>query len=159
MTRPSGHAGPAVSTPGAQCPGVHRFRFAIAPRGTPPRADALFTVSCAFVLPPRIATAVNPAGESPARASLLTVGAEGGGIVLSAVKKADDRDAVIVRVFNPDSATSRIHLSLTRGLNDAFLVDLLERRQEKVAIDAGSAIVDVGPAQIRTIELVPDTLG
>ena len=35
-TRPSGHAGPPVATPAAQCLGRHRFEMAFEPRGAAP---------------------------------------------------------------------------------------------------------------------------
>ena len=41
------------------------------------------------------------------------------------------------------------------GMASAFVVDLLERRQEEVAVVDGGATLDVAPSQIRTIELVP----
>ena len=150
--------GPSVSTPGAQCPGVHRFHIGIAPRSIPPGAAALFAASRAFVLPLRSQLAGSDAGRGPRSQSFITVTSEPRGIVLSALTKAEDRDAVIVRVFNPEAATARVKVALTKGLSSAFVVDLLERRQEELAVIDGAATFDVAPAQIKTIELTPVTV-
>src|SRR6185503_5271616 len=58
-TRPGGHAGPGLATPGAQCPGRHVFRFAFQPRGAPPSEAALHAAARDFLSPPRV---VSPAG-------------------------------------------------------------------------------------------------
>jgi alpha-mannosidase len=158
VTRPSGHAGPSVSTPGAQCLGVHRFRIGIAPRSIPPGAAALFAASRAFVLPLRSQIAGSNAGLGPRSQSFISLTSEPSGIVLSALTRADDRDAVILRLFNPEPHATRVSVALTNGMASVFIVDLLERRQEEVAVVDGEATLDVAPAQIRTIELVPVTV-
>jgi len=153
VTRPSGHAGPAVRTPGAQCPGRHHFRLAIAPRAAAPSAGSLFAASRAFVLRPRIAPASDPHGNGAAQGSFVTVESEDGGAVLSALKNADRRTTVIVRLFNPDHEPCRVRVSLAGGLTGAFDVDLLEERRGELAIEGGAAVVDLAPAQIRTVEI------
>ena len=40
-TRPSGHAGPPVATPAAQCLGLQRFELAFEPHGPAPLAGEL----------------------------------------------------------------------------------------------------------------------
>ena len=155
VTRPSGHAGPSVSTPGAQCLGVHRFRIGIAPRSIPPAAVALFAASRAFLLPVRSQIAGSNAGPGSRSQSFIALTSEPSGIVLSALTGADDRDAVILRLFNPEPHATRVTVALTDGMASAFVVDLLERRQEEVAVVDGGATLDVAPSQIRTIELVP----
>jgi len=153
VTRPSGHAGPAVKTPGAQCLGPHRFRLAIAPRAVAPPAATLFAASRAFVPGPRIAPALNPRGDGSLRRSFIAVDTERGSAVLSALKKAEERDSVIVRLFNPDQEPARARLGIDPGIAEAFIVDMLERRQEPVPVENGRVTVDLGPAQIRTVEL------
>src|SRR5207237_2227688 len=72
-TRPSGHAGPPVATPGAQCLGHHRFVVAFEPRGSAPAAGSLIASARAVRLPPRLVAARNPGGTAPASRSFVRV--------------------------------------------------------------------------------------
>jgi alpha-mannosidase len=64
--RPSGHAGPGLATPGAQCLGQHEFRLAFEPRGARPPASALFGRAADFLTPPLVASAAGAAGDGRA---------------------------------------------------------------------------------------------
>jgi len=153
VTRPSGHAGPALKTPGAQCLGRHRFRFAIAPRAAAPGAGSLFAASREFVLRPRIAAAANPHARGPLQTSFVEALTERGSAVLSALKKADHRNSVVVRLFNPEREPGRVRLRLAGGVGEAFGLDLLEERREALPVGNEGANIALGPAQIRTVEL------
>jgi alpha-mannosidase len=155
VTRPSGHAGPSVRTPGAQCLGVHRFRVGIAPRSSASAAAALFKASRAFVLPPRAHAGGSAAGSGSISASLVTVTSEPAAVVLSALTKAHDRDAVILRLFNPETSAARVEVRLACGITSAFIVDLLERRQGGIEVSRDAVAFDMAPSQIRTIEVIP----
>jgi mannosylglycerate hydrolase len=152
-TRPSGHAGPGLPTPGAQCPGVHQFRLAFEPRGGEPPAAALFARSAAFVNPPRVVSAAGAAGSAAAAASFITIEAPRGGAVLSACKRAEERDSLIVRLFNPDEAPATVRLRAQIPVRSAALVDFMEERPQDLPVRDGVVEVILGRHQIRTIEL------
>jgi alpha-mannosidase len=152
-TRPSGHAGPPVATPGAQCPGRHTFAIAFEPRSTPPPPARLLSSARAVNLPPRIVPARMPGGTAAQRRSFLRVEGDEA-IVLSALKKADDRNSVIVRLFNPEDVDARVAIGLNRPIAQAFAVNFLEERGRELAIESGSVRADLKPHQIQTIELV-----
>ncbi len=50
-TRPHGHAGPGLATPGAQCPGTHTFSVAFEPLDRTPSAADLCASAASFVAP------------------------------------------------------------------------------------------------------------
>ena len=152
-TRPGGHAGPGLATPGAQCPGRHVFRFAMEPRGAPPPEAALHARARRFVLPPRVVSPAGADGALPTRLSFLTF--EGGdGSVLSACKKAEDRDSVIVRLFNPGDDPVSLTMGAGLGTLRAFAVDLLERRGRELPAEDGRVRVSLAARRIETVELV-----
>ena len=153
-TRPSGHAGPPVATPGAQCLGVQRFEIAFEPRGGTPSANALLASARAHNLPPRIVTVRAASGTAPVTRSFVRVDRHSGAVVLSALKQAEDRGSIILRLFNPDEREARASIHVDAAVAGAHEVNLLEERQAGLRIEAGAIPVTLGPHQIRTIEIV-----
>ena len=153
-TRPGGHAGPGLATPGAQCPGRHVFRFAMEPRGEPPSEAALHERARTFLAPPRVVSPAGGDGSLPTRHSFLTF-AGAPGAVLSACKKADDRDGVVVRLFNPGDEPVALAIGAASRIERAFSVDLLEQRGRELPLDDGRACVSLTARRIETVEIIP----
>ena len=153
-TRPSGHAGPPLATPGAQCQGRHRFEVAFAPRGAPPSASQMLASARTVRLPPRVVAARKPGGAAPGSRSFLRVDSVGGGAVLSAVKKAEAGDTLIVRLFNPDDVEATARIAPDFPLRRACAVNFLEERQHELPLAADGVHVRLTPHQIQTIELI-----
>ena len=155
-TRPSGHAGPPVATPGAQCPGRHEFTIAFEPRSSQSEAARMIASARAVTVPPRVVAARLSDGKAPTRRSFLTIERHAGGVVLSALKKADDRDSIIVRLFNPGDENAEATIGVEGTVLQAFAVNCLEERQQVLEVHAGAVRVRLTPHQIQTIELVSD---
>jgi mannosylglycerate hydrolase len=153
-TRPSGHAGPPVATPAAQCLGSHQFEMAFEPRGPAPAAGALLASARAHTIPPRVVTARHPAGTGAVVQSFLDVERRAGDVVLSALMQAEDRSSVIVRVFNPGDGEAQAVIRLHAPVAQAFAVNFLEERQEQLSVEDDAVSVRLRPKQIQTIELV-----
>ncbi len=152
-TRPSGHAGPPVATPAAQCRGHHQFEMAFEPHGAAPTAGELLGSARAHIIQPRVVIARRQDGNGPATRSFLRVGGTAAGIVLSALKQTEDRSSVVVRVFNPNDDAAEATLALEAPTTQAFAVNFLEERQDKLPFANGVVTFAVAPRQIRTIEL------
>jgi alpha-mannosidase len=150
-----GHAGPGLRTPGAQCPGPHEFRFAILARREPPAEAEMLASARAFLSPPRLAAPAGGEGRIPPRTSLLEVACPQGAAVLSACKKAEARESIVIRLFNPAAAEARVVIAGGRPFGQAFHVDFLERRAQEIAVQNGRATLTLAPHRIETIELVP----
>ena len=153
-TRPSGHAGPPVATPGAQCHGVHRFDIAFQPRAEAPAATALVASARAHNLPPRVVAVRARSGRGPLTRSFVRIEGRAGSVVLSALKRAEERGSVIVRLFNPDDAEATVSLALDSPVARAFAVNFLEERQSELPIEAGAIAIALRPHEIKTIEIV-----
>lgn len=147
-----GHAGPGLATPGAQCLGEHLFRFAFAPRAAPPSEAELYAESRAWLAPPRVCAPAGREGRLGNRHCFVEMSSDPPGtVVLSALKRAEDRESLIVRVFNPGDAET----SVTFGaLAAAYRTDLRETRGAALAVTAGRATLQLGPRRIETIELL-----
>ncbi len=157
-TRP-GHAGPGLKTPGAQCLGPHRFRLALEPWVERPAASELFAASASFLAPPRWIAPSGPVetGRSslPANGPFLRMtSAPAGAAVLSALKRADDREALVLRVFNAEALEARLAVSAIRPVLEAHRLDLREERREELPVSDGALELVLRPFGIETIELV-----
>ena len=153
-TRPSGHAGPPVATPGAQCLGVQRFELAFEPRGAAPLAGELMASAHEHNRPPRVATVRRTNGRDPLTRSFLRIDRRAGDIVLSALKQAEDRPSTIVRLFNPGDVEAQAVLALDAPIVEAFTVNFLEERQSPLAVQNGDVVARLRPRQVHTIEIV-----
>lgn len=142
-----GNAGPSLPTPGAQCLGPHTFRFAAVPRTTPPSEASLYKEARALLAPPCLFGPAGREGRLPVRHGFVSAT---GDVVLSALKRADDRDGLILRVFNPGDAAATLALHDVRA---AFSTDLCERRGSELPTTGDGVEVTVAPRQIRTIEV------
>ena len=152
-TRPSGHAGPPVATPGAQCLGLQRFELAFEPHGPAPLAGELMASARAQNIPPRVTTARRSGGSGPPTRSFLRID-RSGEVALSALKQAEDRSSTIVRLFNPGDQDADVVLSADRSIGQAFVVNFLEERQSALRIVDSAVELRLKPKQIQTIELV-----
>ncbi|MEX0785301.1 MAG: glycosyl hydrolase-related protein [Dehalococcoidia bacterium] len=125
-----GHAGPPLATPAGQEPGRHVFEYSIIPhRGSWAAAYAeahRFAVPLrARWNPPRRAAA-GPRGPGlrPPSGSLLDV--EGDGVVVTALKRAEDGDGTVVRLYNTLDSPSGGRVRLAERWDRAQVVDMKE---------------------------------
>ena len=153
VTRPSGHAGPGLATPGAQCLGTHAFRLAFEPRGESPSNNALFARAASFIAPPHVVPAIGSDPTLGTSGQFLTIETRAGGSVLSALHRAEDGNAVIVRLFNADEEPASVRLRQHRPVAGATMVDFLERPAGPLDVENGAVQLDVGSFRIATVRL------
>jgi alpha-mannosidase len=136
--------------------GRHTFHFALEPRGAPPPSADLYRSARGFLSPPLVVPAAG-GGRWPGRQALLTIATDApGSVVMSAFKKTDERDSLLLRVFNPGTTDARVRIDSALPLTRAFAVDFLERTQQELPVDQGRVTVVLPPGRIQAIELVPN---
>ncbi len=142
-------------TPEAQCKGTLTVEYALLPFAGF-RADRERAVNRAYAFAAGAQAAFcgkTHEGKNPA--SGRTVGISGSGFVLSAVKMAENRDTVILRVFNPYDYDAKMRLDLCGKYAAVYAANLAEERQNRIPVRSGSATVSVPRKKIVTVELVP----
>jgi hypothetical protein len=150
-TRP-GHAGPAIPTPEAQCPGIHEFHYAVAPYvGSWEKAN-LPALAQRYRVPLLEKPCRDAAGTLPVEFSLFRL--EPDSLIVTAIKKCESRDTTIVRLYNASSQRVRGKLFWGMPLGHAWKVNLLEERLEETSVFANSRVdLDVPAWRILTLEL------
>lgn len=147
-----GGAGPAMETPEAQCPGLHRFRYALIPYRGP------WTVAMPLAngyLSPVVSQPVG--AHRAARAGGLSLGKwlaiEDDRVVLSTVKRAENGEGTIVRVFNPTDRYFETELDVT--LPHEALVQTRLDETDQAVLGAGRIPLRMGPGEIQTFRIRP----
>ncbi|MBA2693112.1 MAG: hypothetical protein H0U65_11570 [Rubrobacter sp.] len=131
-----GHAGPGLPTPEAQCLGRQFFEYAVVPYSEGFERAEIFREAEEYWLPLE-AWDVQQGDEPPERSPrgapgfFLEVGGEG--VVISALKKSSDREAIIVRVFNSSETETTATLNFGIPVSAAYRTDLNEEIVEEIA--------------------------
>jgi alpha-mannosidase len=142
---------PRFPDPGADR-GHHQFTYSLLPHvGDLCAGDVVAEAHRLNV--PIHAVPVHTTGDAKER-RVATVDAPG--IVLSAVKRADDGSGDwIVRAYEPWGRRCSAHVSLPEPIGAAWRCDLHERPTGEALTDAGRARVDLRPFELVTLRLTP----
>jgi alpha-mannosidase len=76
-------------------------------------------------------------------------------VVVEAIKRAEDSDAAIVRVYEAWGRPCSARLRTTLPASRAFLCDLLEREREEVEVKDGVIELELTPFKVLSLKLEP----
>jgi alpha-mannosidase len=76
-------------------------------------------------------------------------------VIVEAIKRAEDSDAVIVRLYEAWGGSCKARLRTTLPASRALLCDLLERDRKEVAVKEGVIELELTPFKIVTLKLKP----
>jgi len=98
-------------------------------------------------------------GTLPAEHAFVEV--EGDNVVVTAIKKAEDDEALILRFYEWAGKESNIKLQLPPGARSASETDLMEKPIGKLLVENGVVSVHTRPYEIKTVKVVfgPETGG
>jgi len=149
LTRPY-NAGPQYPTPEAQCLGKQKVRYALIPFGGTFEEAKPWVLAQQFTVPLKPVLTFPHKGSLPNKFSLLKIEPEE--LVLSALKKAEKEDALIVRFYNIASHEVAGKMILDETPKRVVLANLLEEDREE--LEASKELeVKVKPYQIVTLKL------
>lgn len=159
-----GHAGPQIATPDAQCIGTYTFRYAIAIHRGNWREAMVMRLAHEHNVPMKIVPARRKDQKHPQVANLPVscsfLQVDPAYLFVTAVKRAEDRDTLIVRFYNTgdtkQAAKVEGKVCPFCKFKEAYLTNLNEERKRKLKVKPdGSIPVSAKPWQIVTVELVP----
>jgi mannosylglycerate hydrolase len=92
------------------------------------------------------------AGTLPEKLGFLSVEPEN--LILSAFKKAEDRNSYILRLFNPTAEALSGKIKLAANIKEAFITNLDEERITGLQLKAGELFIEAESNKIITVEVV-----
>lgn len=138
-------------TPKGQCKGEYTLEYAVVPYETDRQAEAY---GLGYVFAGNAVVAIGTdihTGSAPAAASYVSFDNEL--IRMSAFKKAEDSNAVILRLFNIDTQTVTLTMALNPMFKTAALTTMGEEKLEDLSIVDGKLVLEVPAKKILTIAL------
>jgi len=130
--------------------GRHRVTYALMPHPGDFRQAGVIAAAEDLNAPLRVVS-----GGLSAGAGRSLVDVDTPQVAVAAIKRAEDSDAIVVRLYESWGGRCRARLRTTLPATRAVLCDLLERDRQEVAIKDGELELDVGPFKILTLKLVP----
>ncbi len=131
--------------------GIHRFSYSIVPHYGPYNYAGIVQAAYAFNAPVRHAFLQSHDGTEGSLPPLIAC--EDRNVIIEAVKKAEDSDDLIVRLYECHNGRGRAELSAARTPKSAFLCDLEENEISELEINDGLVGFDYKPFEIITIKL------
>lgn len=127
------------------------YRYAFMPHTGYWQEAGLYHNALAFNAPLKVCQFGRQEGKLPMQNSFL--GIEGDQVMFSSLKKAEDRESMILRAYNPTSTdcTTTIHVGME--VKNAYLCNMNEERQSELTIKDGAIAVPFGKGKIVTVEL------
>ena len=132
--------------------GAHAFTYAIFPHAGDHVGGGVLEEAHDLNQPLRLAQGH---GGAATLAPLITI--DQPGIVVMAIKKAEDSDHLVVRLAETTGASSRITLRAAPGIRAAHLANILEEHGEALAVVGGTASLVLPPWAIRTVMIASGT--
>jgi alpha-mannosidase len=149
-----GESPAAQKTPGAQCLGTYIFRYAIYPHaGTWEKAEVWKTAHKHNV-PVRVIQTARHDGDLPGHLSFVRI--EPANLVLSAIKKSERADSIIIRFYNTIDEFVEGKVSFPEEVKEVNLVNLNEEFQQQLVTSTNVVKFAVAPKQIVTLEVKRD---
>jgi alpha-mannosidase len=147
-----GISGPLIPTPQAQEPGLHEYSYSIYPYGGDWREAQIhrraFETSQAL-------RAV-PLNNRPDRPLLTSFQLEPDNLVLSALKRAEDGDGLVMRFFETTGRACEARITFPASIKRATVVNLIEDEERKLKMVKNRARMGVGPFEIVSLKLAFD---
>jgi alpha-mannosidase/mannosylglycerate hydrolase len=138
-------------TPKGQCKGEYTLEYSVIPYETDKQAEAY---GLGYVFAGNAVLAIGTdvhAGTAPAAADYVSFNNEY--IRMSAFKKAEDSNAVIMRLFNTDTKAVTLTVTLGDNFKTAALTTMGEEKLEELTVKDGKLVIEVPAKKILTIAL------
>ncbi|MFQ5653333.1 MAG: alpha-mannosidase [Planctomycetota bacterium] len=153
-TRRRTNAGPTLHTPGAQCPGEHRFRYAVVPFAGSHLEAGIKGISLRYRTP---VLAVQGVADGRVRGGEGLLARKTDRTSISAVKKHDTRDTLLVRLYNLGGEAVEEILVLGLDIVSAWRTNLLEERVSQLPVTGRREVtVPLKAHEIATVEMELD---
>ncbi len=137
--------------PLAQCLGTHTFKVAVQPHSGGWQQGGVTAEALLFNAPLRVAECTQHKGTLPQTQSFFSV--DNDQFVVSALKKAEVEEALILRGYNPTREDMTVTITLPKTITAVEQVTLEEKSVQTLEISNGGVSVKVGKGEIVNLML------
>jgi alpha-mannosidase len=134
--------------------GEHDFTYSLLPHAGDYVQGEVIQRAYELNVPLRVTPVAIHAGSAPAHWSMLQVNAPN--IIVEAVKKAEDSDDLIVRLYESTGATTKATVQFGVPVAHVTLVNLMEEDQQGLPLSNGQVTMTFGPYEIHTLCVLKD---
>jgi mannosylglycerate hydrolase len=140
-----------IPTPDAQCLGEHEFEYSVYPHEETWEEAKSWQIAHSFNAPLEVVETPLHSGKLPKSFSLFSI--EPDELVVSAVKKAEKEDALIIRLYNVSDEQITGKLSAFQHLKGVAKANLLEETLEEIEYSENSFSFNAKGHEIITLKL------
>jgi len=150
-TRSRANAGPTLHTPDAQCLGMNRFEYAVMPFVGDYVEAGVKSESQRYHVP---VVAIQGVEDGHVGGGAFLLESAGRSTAVTAIKRHEERDSLVVRLFNLTSAEVEERLKFGLDVLSAWRLNLLEERlQQLMSVRGRELALQLGPHEIATLEI------
>jgi alpha-mannosidase len=131
---------------------VHNVTYALYPHAGAVQDSRVVQEGYQLNVPMYTAFARAQDGALPEQFSMVSCDA--GNVIVETVKKAEDSDALIVRVYETWNRKTDCTLTFGRPIRDAFVTNLLEERDVPIRTEGNAIPLSFKPFEIQTIKVI-----
>jgi alpha-mannosidase len=140
-----------IPTPEAQCLGEQEFEYSICPHKGTWEESGAWQLAHNFNAPLKIVDAPIHSGNLPASFSLFSI--EPKELIVTAIKKAEDDNSLVIRFYNTSDRQITGRISVFRELKKVTVTNLLEELLEDIPVSKDRIVISVRKHQIVTLKL------
>lgn len=131
----------------------HEFTYSLYPHCGGWREAGVQTAAYNLNVPAYGAVEEAHQGNLPPHMSMVSV--DSGNVMVEVVKKAEDGDGLVIRLYEYMNSRGSVRLTLCRPIDEAWECDLLENAQRKIDVDGNSFTFAIKPYEIKTFMVRP----
>ena len=131
--------------------GEHTFTYSLVPHHGDYRAAGIVQMAYNLNLPMTAVQMSRQRGVLPDTFSLVSVSAEN--VILETVKKAEDSDDMILRMYEAYNKRTQTKVTLPQSVKHVFRCDLMENEIEELPVSYGTVAFEVKPFEIITLKV------
>jgi mannosylglycerate hydrolase len=136
----------------SQSIGEFSYSYALMPHTGIWNQAGLYEQALSFNAPMQVCQFGNQNGVFPLEKSFVSLA--GKNLVLSSIKKSEDRETIIIRLYNPSEEDTTGELSIGFDLSEAYLINMNEERLKPLMVSSGIINFKAGHGKVISIELV-----
>jgi alpha-mannosidase len=155
------NAGPTIPSPGGQCLDTYDMFYSLTTHKRDWSRASVGRMAMEHNVPLFTAAYENRFRERkgrtllPEKGSFLTITPNSSPVIVSAIKKAEERNSVIVRLINPSSRQEKVTVKTGKSFKKVHKVRLDEKRETTLTSKSGDSInLIIKPHKIFTLEIV-----